>query len=358
MFQSPADPFRITPPPIDALKRLFTTAAALLVASSILCAEARDFDRQLRQQATTDRAWRDASDGYMRMEKISYRSAAGDLDIPAFVFRPFGDAPSGSRPALVWVHEDIRGHLYEHYIPYIRDAIARGYVVIAPEYRGSIGYGEKLFDAIDYGGAEVDDVVAAVDVLRTRYREVDCHRVGIIGWSHGGMITLLSVFRNPLMFRAAAAIVPVTNLIERVERKGIDRQLALIDPSHRVFGTSPEANPDIYKERSPLFQVDKLRIPLLVHVARNDQDVEIDEDMPLVDALRARKPQLAVTKVYDHPIGGHTFDRRVDYETWEPENNPEQVDSWSRIWHFLERTLAVNVPLSVSSASPALPAAH
>src|SRR5256885_8236541 len=102
----------------------------------------------------------------MRMEKISYRSGAGDLDVPAFLFRPFGDSESSSRAALVWVHEDVRGHLYEHYIPYIRDAIARGYVVIAPEYRGSIGYGEKHYDAIDYGGAEVDDVVSAGGVLR------------------------------------------------------------------------------------------------------------------------------------------------------------------------------------------------
>ena len=318
---------------------MFSAAAALLLASIVLRGESRDFERQLRQQAATDRTWRAGSEGYMRMEKISYRSGAGDLEVPAFVFRPFGAAAPASAPALVWVHEDIRGHLYEHYIPYIRDAVARGYVVVAPEYRGSIGYGEKFYDAIDYGGAEVDDVVAAVDVLRTRYPEVDCRRVGIIGWSHGGMIALLSVFRNPSTFRAAAAIVPVTNLIDRVERKGVEKQLALIDPAHR-FGGPPQARPDVYKDRSPLFQVDKLRIPLLVHVVKNDQDVEFEEDMPLVEALRALKPELAVTKVYDHPLGGHTFDRRVNRLTWEPENTPEQVDSWRRIWRFLDRSLA------------------
>jgi dipeptidyl aminopeptidase/acylaminoacyl peptidase len=321
------------------LTRIVSGAAALLLATAVLRGESRDFERQLRQQAATDRAWRAASERYMRMEKISYRSGAGDLEVPAFVFRPIGDAAPGSEPALVWVHEDIRGHLYEHYIPYIREAVARGYVVIAPEYRGSIGYGETYYDAIDYGGAEVDDVVAAVDVLRTRFREVDCHRIGIIGWSHGGLITMLSVFRNPSTFRAAAAIVPVTNLIDRVERKGVDKQLALIDPAHRVFGVPPEARPDIYKDRSPLFQVDKLRIPLLVHVAKNDQDVEFEEDMPLVEALRALKPELAVTKIYDHPIGGHTFDRRVNKLTWEPENTPEQLDSWKRVWRFLDRSL-------------------
>ena len=280
----------------------------------------------------------------MRMEKIAYRSGAGDLEVPAFVFRPFGDAARGSQPALVWVHEDIRGHLYEHYIPYIREATSRGYVVIAPEYRGSIGYGEKFYDAIDYGGAEVDDVVAAVDVLQKRYPEVDCRRIGIIGWSHGGMIAMLSVFRNPATFRAAAAIVPVTNLLDRLERKGVEKQLALIDPAHRLGG-SPLERPDIYKERSPIFQLDKLRIPLLVHVAKNDQDVEFEEDMPLVDALRTLKPELAETKVYDHPIGGHTFDRRVNKLTWEPENNPEQTDSWKRIWRFLDRSLSL-VPRS------------
>jgi dipeptidyl aminopeptidase/acylaminoacyl peptidase len=326
------------------LIRRISAAAAVLLSSAVLCAESRDFERQLRQQASTDRVWRAASEGYMRMEKISYRSGAGDLQVPAFVFRPLDDAEAANRPALVWVHEDIRGHLYEHYIPYIRDAVARGYLVIAPEYRGSIGYGEKYYDAIDYGGAEVDDVVTAVDVLRMRYPEVDCQRVGIIGWSHGGMISMLSVFRNPRLFRAAAAIVPVTNLIDRVERKGVEKQLALIDPGHRVFAAPPEARPDIYKDRSPLFQVDKLRIPLLVHVAKNDQDVEFEEEMPLVEALRALKPELAVTKIYDHPIGGHTFDRRVNKLTWEPENTPEQVDSWKRIWRFLDQALHPDIP--------------
>src|SRR5580698_5827902 len=118
-----------------------------------------DFDRMARQQVETDKAWREASEGRMLMEKISYRSRA--MDIPAFVFQPLKPQGPGSRPAIVWVHEDIRGHLYEHYIPYIREATAKGYIVIAPEYRGGIGYGPALYDAIDYGGAEVDDVVTA-----------------------------------------------------------------------------------------------------------------------------------------------------------------------------------------------------
>ena len=85
--------------------------------------------------------------------------------------------------------------------------------------------------------------------------------------------------------------------------------------------------------------VDKLQIPLLVHIADNDKDVNIEEGMQLVDALRARKPTLAETKVYENPPGGHMFDRRVNPTTWEPENTPEQRDSWNRVWAFLDRKL-------------------
>jgi dipeptidyl aminopeptidase/acylaminoacyl peptidase len=298
----------------------------------------RDFERMRRQQAETDQTWRTASAGFMQFEKISYRTSAGDFDIPAFVFRPLHVRGTRSHAALVWVHENIRGHLYEHYIPYIREATARGYVVIAPEYRGSIGYGQAFYDAIDYGGAEVDDVVTSVSVLRDRYSEVDPTRIGIIGWSHGGMIALLAIFRNQATFKAAAAMVPVTNLFHRLASKGVDRQRQLIDPRNR-FGGAPNEKPAVYRDRSPLFQVDKLEIPLLVHLADNDTDVTIEEGSQLVDALRARKPSLAETKVYESPPGGHTFDRRVDAKTWIPENTPAQRDSWNRVWGFLDGNL-------------------
>src|SRR4051794_6699508 len=110
-----------------------------------------DFDKQVQQQAQTDRTWRTASNGFMQMEKITYYSRVGDLEIPAFVFLPLKPRGPRGHPALIWVHENIRGHFYEHYIPYVREATSKGYVVIAPEYRGSIGYGKAFYDAIDYG---------------------------------------------------------------------------------------------------------------------------------------------------------------------------------------------------------------
>src|SRR6266542_3254326 len=328
---------------IGGMKALASAAFVLFLALSLGSIPLRgqnpqrvpDFDRQLQQQADTDKTWNAASEGVMQMDKIVYRSKVGDINIPAFVFQPLKLRGAKGHPAIVWVHENIRGHLYEHYIPYVREATAKGYIVIAPEYRGSIGYGKVFYDAIDYGGNEVDDVVTAVDVLKTSYAQVDPARIGIMGWSHGGMIALLSIFRNPTLFKSAVAMVPVTNLFQRLAWKGVERQHQSIDPQNR-YGGLPAEKHDVYKDRSPLYSVDKLQIPLYVGVAKNDEDVNIEEDMQLVDALRSRKPSLAETMVYDNPPGGHTFDRRVDPKTWEPENTREQRDSWNRVWTFLD----------------------
>src|SRR5687768_2911536 len=78
-------------------------------------APAPDFERMRRQQAATDAAFQTASVGFMHMEKISYRSRVGDLVIPAFVFQPLAIRGEEQHPALVWVHENVRGRLYEHY---------------------------------------------------------------------------------------------------------------------------------------------------------------------------------------------------------------------------------------------------
>ena len=105
--------------------------------------------------------------------------------------------------------------------PFVREAVQRGYVIVTPDYRGSTGYGEAFYKKIDYGGKEIDDVIAAFDYLKT-LPEVDPERVGIMGWSHGGFITSHVLFRDQHPFKAGAAIVPVTNLVFRLSYKDPD----------------------------------------------------------------------------------------------------------------------------------------
>jgi len=74
----------------------------------------------------------------------------------------------------------------------IRELVEQGYPVISPEYRGSSGYGMAYERAMDYGAREDDDVLMARDWMLQRYPFLDAKRVGLVGWSHGGMISLMS----------------------------------------------------------------------------------------------------------------------------------------------------------------------
>ena len=301
-------------------------------------APGRDFQRDIEAKAKTDARYAEASKGVMDFQKVTYRSSVGDMDIPAYLFQPLSKRGARGHAAMIWVHGGVHGNWGINMFPFVREAVERGYVVICPEYRGSTGYGEAHHMAIDYGGYEIDDVMSAVEYLKT-LAHVDLDRLGMMGWSHGGYITLFSVFRDRHPFKAAAAMVPVTNLVFRLSYKGpaYQRQFAT---QPRIQGL-PFEKRDLYIERSPLYHVDKLQVPLLVHVATNDTDVDFVEDQQIVDALRSRKPALAETKVYVNPVpgpvsGGHTFNRRVNLDTLQRDDSPDQRDSWNRTWTFFE----------------------
>jgi hypothetical protein len=79
-------------------------------------------------------------------------------------------------------------------------------------------------------------------------------------------------------------------------------------------------------------------------VATNDTDVNFEEAEQIIDALRARKPALAETKVYVNPTPGpasvgHTFNRRVNTDTLQRDDSPEQIDSWNLVWAFWKKHL-------------------
>jgi dienelactone hydrolase len=180
-----------------------------------------------------------------------------------------------------------------------------------------------------------------MDYLKTM-PHVDTDRVGVMGWSHGGYITSLLLIRPNNPFKAGAAIVPVTNLFFRLSYKGPSYQRSF--STQRGLQGLPFEKREEYIRRSPLYGVDSLKVPLLVHVATNDEDVNYVEDQQMVDALRSRKPDLSETKTYvdPHPWGssvGHAFSRRVDPETLARVDSPAQIDSWNRTWVFFEWNL-------------------
>jgi len=297
-----------------------------------------DFERQIEQKKQTDSILAARAPGAYEFKKITYKSNVDGLEIPGYLFAPLNKRGAHGHAAMVWVHGGVHGDWTQSMLPFVKEAVERGYVIVTPDYRGSTGHGAAFYNAIDYGGKELDDVLTAVDYLKS-LSYVDPDRIGIMGWSHGGFITAHLAMRKETPFKAAAAIVPVTNLVFRLSYKGPGYQ--------RSYSTQPGIaglpfeKPDEYIKRSQLYHVEDLNIPILVHVATNDQDVNYVEDQQLVWKLRALKPDLAETKVYVDPAPwgasvGHAFSRRVDPKTLERVDSPAQIDSWNRTWVFFE----------------------
>ncbi|GLC25107.1 hypothetical protein rosag_16200 [Roseisolibacter agri] len=300
-----------------------------------------DYARQMAQKRRTDSVYAARSANVMEFRKITYRSRVDGMTIPAYLFAPLQKRGAKGHAAMIWVHGGVHGDWGTSMFPFVREAVQRGYVIITPDYRGSTGHGEAHHKAIDYGGKEVDDVISAVDFLKT-LPYVDQDRLGMMGWSHGGFITAHTLFRDAHEFKAGAAIVPVTNLITRLSYRG---------PGYaRSFSTQkelqglPHEQLEEYVRRSPVYHAEKLKVPMLVHVATNDRDVYYIEDVQMVHTLRSLKPDLAETKIYVDPAPwgssvGHAFSRRVDPVTLERVDSPEQIDSWNRTWTFFDWTL-------------------
>jgi dienelactone hydrolase len=320
--------------------------------------------RQIQQRLATEEFFREKSKGVMDFQIVSYRSKADGMEIPAYVFSPLNKRGPKGHAAIVMVHGYVHGRFEDRQLVWVKEAVQQGYVVVTPQYRGSTGYGADFYNAIDYGGMEVDDVATAYDYIKASLPYVDPDRVGIMGWSHGGFITAHNLFRDGQPFKAGAPIVPVTNLIFR---------LGTHSPSYaQPFASRPEVhgmpfeNIDEYVKRSPVFHADHLKVPILVHVATNDCDVHFIEDQQMVYTLRALKPELADTKIYVDPpyllangksgtdpkkdgqgaLGGcgHTFSERVVLDRNSPrymerDDTPEQADAWKRIWAFFDRNL-------------------
>lgn len=229
-------------------------------------------------------------------------------------------------PLLVLPHGGVHADFTTYHTHIVRELMDQGYVVIAPEYRGSTGYGKGYEQAIDYGGLEVDDCVAARD-WAVQNLPVDGAHVGMIGWSHGGLIALLAVYDHPDKFQACYAGVPVSDLVARMGYLTDDYREEFSAPFH--LGKTANQDVDEYRRRSPAWNAAKLRTPLLVHTTTNDRDVNSIEVEQLIAQLKAAGKTFEY-KIYKDAPGGHSFNR-IDTEY--------AHESRKDIWAFLARHL-------------------
>lgn len=224
----------------------------------------------------------------------------------SYVFIPRSLTKGKTYPLLVFPHGGVHSHFSTYYTHIVRELIQQGYVIVAPEYRGSTGYGRGMYELIDYGGLEIEDVNASRDYMLNNYSFVDRNRVGILGWSHGGLITLMNIFKYPQNYRVAFAGVPVSDLIARMGYM-TDAYRRLYS-AHYHIGKTAHQDVEEYRRRSPAWNAEKLQTPLLIHTNTSDEDVNVLEVEHLIKSLKAAGKTFSYT-IFENVPGGHSFDR-------------------------------------------------
>ncbi len=232
--------------------------------------------------------------------------ATNPLKFWAYVFIPQKLDRKKSSPLLVLPHGGVHANFTTYHTHIIRELVGQGYVVVAPEYRGSTGYGKSFYEKIDYGGLEIEDNHAARDWMVENYDFIDKDRIGIIGWSHGGLIALMDIFEHPLDYAVAFAGVPVSDLVARMGYADDEYREEYSAPYH--IGKTARDNIAEYRKRSPVNHVHKLSTPLLIHSSTNDDDVHVLEVEHLIAALKAAGKKFEY-EIFNNAPGGHSFDR-------------------------------------------------
>jgi dipeptidyl aminopeptidase/acylaminoacyl peptidase len=225
----------------------------------------------------------------------------------SYVFIPRKMNFNKKYPLMVFPHGGVHSNFSTYYTHIVRELVAQGYVVIAPEYRGSTGYGKSMYEKIDYGGLETEDCYAARNYMLENYEFLDKDRVGIFGWSHGGLITLMNIFDHPKDYKVAYAGVPVSDLIARMGYM-TDSYRKLYSAKYHI-GKTANQNVQEYRRRSPAWNTHKYQgTPLLIYTNTNDDDVNVLEVEHLIKSLKATGKKFQY-KIFQDAPGGHSFDR-------------------------------------------------
>ena len=291
-------------------------------------------------KAIDDVAWHQKLDDIAVVDKVEIpgpplakesnstgQGAGNPLLFHAYTFIPKKLDRTKKQPLLVFVHGGVHSNFSSASAHVIRELVNEGYTIVSADYRGSTGYGAAFWRAIDYGGRENDDVYASRNWMLETYSFLDPQRVGLIGWSHGGMITLMNLFQHPESFACGYAGVPVSDLVARLGYKGASYEALFAADYH--IGKPVKDNVPEYLKRSPMTHVAKLQTPLLIHTNTNDEDVNYLEVQRLAQALKAEGKSFEY-KVYENAPGGHVFNR-IDTKL--------ARDSRAEIYAFLRKYL-------------------
>ena len=279
---------------------------------------------------------------YVKPEFVHFPGAEGQ-SVPGWIFLPPNFERSKKYPAILWIHGDGINqnydgwHVERHYSVYYsfhQYLLDKGYVVFAPDYRGSTGYGRDWRQGVymDAGGKDAKDAWMGGQYLAS-LPYIDSNRIGVWGLSYGGFFTLIAVTDRPTLFRAGVDVAGV-----------VDYRMYYADPYHGGWTVSrigtPEQHPTVYDNASPVSHIDRLQRPLLILHGTADINVPYLESVYLVDqALKKGKGPLVDFMMY--PGEFHYFDR-----------SHVLSDAWRRVDEFFGKNVRDYQPSREGGATP------
>jgi len=251
---------------------------------------------------------------------VHYRSFDGQI-ISAFLWVPFNLRRDGASPGIVLPHGGPTGQTLDSFNRTAEALASRGYVCIAPNVRGSTGYGMAFQKANyqDLGGGDLqDEVYGAKFLVATGY--VNEKKIGIIGGSYGGYMAMMAIGKTPGVWAAAVELFGITDWL--TEQAHESPELQQYDQS--LLG-DPVKDRKVYEDASPIKYFQNATAPLLVLQGENDIRDPKEEADQVVDTLR--KYGKAVDAHY-YPGEGHGFSKREN-----------QVDSMQRSIAWFDKYL-------------------
>lgn len=227
----------------------------------------------------------------------TYQSSDG-LEVSAFVVESGVVRKPG--PTIVYVHGGPWSEVYDQWSVMIAGLCAAGYHVVAPNFRGSTGYGEKyrLLNVGDVGGGDLEDVAAAGEWARSSGL---ASKVAVMGYSYGGYMTYLALGRKPDLWVAGVAGAGIVDWNELYE---------LSDALFRKFIEElfDGLNRELMRERSPIEYVDGVKAPLCIVHPQNDSRTLLKPVLRYIEKLLENK---ATFELHVIPDMGHVM-RSID----------------------------------------------
>ncbi|MDX1314778.1 MAG: S9 family peptidase, partial [Eudoraea sp.] len=254
-------------------------------------------------------------------EVVRYPSFDG-LEIPAIYYKPHQASEDNKVPALVWVHGGPGGQSRQGFSSLIQYLVNHGYAVLAVNNRGSSGYGKTFYqmDDLNHGDKDLRDCVEGKNWL-AQQPDIDPEKIGIIGGSYGGYMTMAALTYTPEEFAVGVNLFGVTNWIRTL--KSIPPWWASFkDALYKELGDPYSADSVRLKAISPLFHTDKVTKPLIVLQGAQDPRVLQVESDEIVAGVRANGVPVEYVLFEDE---GHGFVKKEN-----------QIEAYSKVLEFLE----------------------